>query len=244
MKTDEKVYRFLEWDTKFFGFGIVQLCAPTHGEEELRIILRDLKKEGVKLVYWASDPSDEASQQAARALKGLLVDKKITYNIDLRANRPEPPAFPAAIREYSSIHSSEDLDRLVIECGKYSRFNIDPQFKGSQYEKLYKTWFQKSLTKELADIVLVAEQNDVISGMITARHKNDEGWIGLLAVDDRMQGKNIGMNLVHAANNWFISNNCTHAKVVTQGENGPACRLYEKCGYHPERKDYFFHFWI
>jgi dTDP-4-amino-4,6-dideoxy-D-galactose acyltransferase len=80
--------------------------------------------------------------------------------------------------------------------------------------------------------------------MVTVGEKQGRGDIGLLAVAAGMQGSNVGVSLVRAAREWARRKGYRLAQVVTQGENVPACRLYEKCGYAIDKVEHFYHFWI
>jgi ribosomal protein S18 acetylase RimI-like enzyme len=63
-------------------------------------------------------------------------------------------------------------------------------------------------------------------------------------VDGRMRGRRVGEALVHASERWFAEHGCREWRVVTQGDNTPACRLYEKCGCSVAGVTFFFHFWL
>ncbi|MCG6533248.1 MAG: GNAT family N-acetyltransferase, partial [Syntrophales bacterium LBB04] len=70
------------------------------------------------------------------------------------------------------------------------------------------------------------------------------GDIGLFAVDAAMRRKNLGVSLVHTAQEWAHRRGLKSAQVVTQEKNVAACRLYEKCGYRIDKVEFFYHFWI
>jgi dTDP-4-amino-4,6-dideoxy-D-galactose acyltransferase len=54
----------------------------------------------------------------------------------------------------------------------------------------------------------------------------------------------LGLHLVCAAQAKFIEAGYRIGQVVTQLDNVAACRLYEKCGYHLEKLENFYHFWL
>jgi len=92
--------------------------------------------------------------------------------------------------------------------------------------------------------VLVVRRADKVVGMATVGAKDGRGFIGLFAVDADMRGKNVGVSLIYAAQDWTRRMGLRFAQVVTQGENIGACKLYKKCGYRIEKIEYFYHFWI
>jgi len=87
--------------------------------------------------------------------------------------------------------SSNELEKLSIQSGKYSRYSVDKNIKRDKFEKLYTIWIKRSIGKEIADEVLVILDNGNIAGMITLGNKNGKGDIGLLAVESRFRGKNM-----------------------------------------------------
>jgi dTDP-4-amino-4,6-dideoxy-D-galactose acyltransferase len=236
-------FKLLEFDTKLFGFSVAKIL-PTHlSLAELQNTINELQKQNVRLVYWPSDSIDEISQQAAKKLNGFLSSEQITYLIDLKKISP-PPLVAPEIKTYQGKNANTELEQLALQAGTYSRFNLDPNLPQELFIKLYHEWIENSVNGSIADRVIVAQHNNEIIGMVTLGEKNDRGDIGLLAVNSNFRGKKIGTKLVHAAQAHFIERGFSHAQVVTQKANIPASLLYEKCGFHQEKIENFYHFWI
>jgi dTDP-4-amino-4,6-dideoxy-D-galactose acyltransferase len=238
-------YRLLGWDSDFFGFGVARITAATVDTSALEAILAALRKQGVVLAYWSTDPRDMVAQEAARHNRGWLADEKTTFVIGLEKLRDSvvlPTAEP--VREYASSRVDAALYRLALQSGVHSRFFVDPRFPRSLFEKLYREWIRKSVTRVLAKSVLVAGSADQITGMVTVGEKNGRGDIGLVAVDSASRGRGIGRSLVGAALGWFALHAYSTAQVVTQRANTQACQLYLRCGFAVESVENFFHFWL
>jgi dTDP-4-amino-4,6-dideoxy-D-galactose acyltransferase len=240
-----KYYQLLSWDSDFFGFIVARIMPYRLTVSELKSMLDSLKNENVSLVYWASDPEDQESQEGARRLGGFLADRKVTYAIDLELG-PQDLLVAAAsrIEEYAEPTTTADLEHLAIQSGLFSRYNVDPRISKEQFERLYRHWIRKSVNRTLADTVFVAREGQRIVGMVTVVIKHGQGAIGLISVDERVRRKNIGVNLVRTAQRWAIESGCRHVQVVTQGDNIAGCRMYEKCGFHIKKIEYFYHFWL
>jgi dTDP-4-amino-4,6-dideoxy-D-galactose acyltransferase len=238
-------YEMLEWDTDFFGFAVAKIIPHRLTAGELESILALLKKQNVCLAYWACDPSDRESQQSANSFGGFLADKKIIYGMNLR-NAPEAcfRKVETSIEEYLESLPNAALEALALESGVFSRFNVDPKIPKEQFESLYKLWILNSVNKKIADAVFVARDRGKIFGMATVSTKNDCGHIGIIAVDKSMRRRHVGVDLVHTAQNWFVLQNSKTAQVVAQKDNVAACNLYEKCGFHIEKTEHFYHFWL
>jgi ribosomal protein S18 acetylase RimI-like enzyme len=98
--------------------------------------------------------------------------------------------------------------------------------------------------KEIADEVLVIQQEETIVGFVTIKSKDGVGEIGLIAVDVSQRRKQYGQRLVQGAMAWCRNQGLFGCCVITQGENKPAGRLYKKCGFEIQKTTYVYHFWI
>lgn len=236
------LFEVLEWDTNFFGIPTARICPPVMLPEELESTLDTLRKNGIQLVYWSSDaPMDEA---IVRSWGGCLVDRKTTYLIFLKDVEPYLSAAPPNVVPYEPRMDAGPFMTLAIQSGHHSRFAVDPRFPKEKFEQLYKHWMSRSLKKEMAMEVLAVLEDEAVVGMVTLRETEKRGDIGLIAVHSEYRGRGYGIRLVRAAQRWFFDHGYAYAQVVTQADNVPACRLYEKCGYSIEKKKFFYHFWI
>lgn len=234
--------QWLDWDSDVLGIKVARLTAAQFSSDELKSVLTDLAKQGAKLVYWASNSDCQASQQAAVELNGFLADRKVTYLCNL-AHLNKPFETLHAIEEYQAELPDNELIELAYLSGLYSRFRTDKQLSQAQFEKVYRIWITNSVNKQIAEKVLVIRKDDHLAGMITLGEKQGRGDIGLLAVNERYQGMKIGAALVSAAQHYFAQR-YQWSQVVTQENNIPACRLYERCGYYIEKVENFYHFWL
>ena len=110
--------------------------------------------------------------------------------------------------------------------------------------ELYHTWIEKSVNKELADDIIIQEVEGQLAGVITVFIKNEIGYIGLVGVDSRYRGQGIGSKLIKDSLTYFKNKSINRVEVVTQGNNKPACKLYEKHGFSILYQTDFYHFWI
>jgi dTDP-4-amino-4,6-dideoxy-D-galactose acyltransferase len=204
--------------------------------------LTQLWEDGTRLAYWGSDPRDVGSQTAATANQGLLVDKKTVFVRELHGFVPCTPG------RYETHSLPEDgwsdvLARLALQIGQYSRFRQDYHFSPETWLRLYYAWMQNSINRTIADEVLVIRDSGLIVALVTVRARESIGEIGLLGVDESHRGVGLGRALVDAAMRWFLDRRLSSVRVVTQGGNLPACKLYEACGFVVDSVENFYHFW-
>ena len=233
-------YQLLTWDTEFFEIKTGRIIPTSLQENQLASILEKMHQKGFQLAYWASDHQYAYDFQS---YSGILVDKKTTYEISLQNINLDSMSLPKT-EPYSSSLPFSELEKLAVQSGAFSRFALDNRFPHEKFIALYKTWIQKSVSGEIANEVLVIRQNNNIAGMVTLSIKNEVGDIGLIAVDEKFRGKKLGQQLVYDSQRWFIQHGCHTAHVVTQGDNLPACNLYEKCRYQKIKIEFYYHFWL
>jgi ribosomal protein S18 acetylase RimI-like enzyme len=146
----------------------------------------------------------------------------------------------------SSVDNDQKMRDLAIAAGKCSRFAVDARIEKERYESLYTIWLERSLRRELADEVLVAyaKNGSEPIGIVTLLKNRHIGSVELIAVSTEHRGQGIGKKLMQAAEQWMRDQGCSYARVVTQKDNLPACRLYEQHGYSVVKQEQFYHFWL
>ncbi|MEJ7813227.1 MAG: GNAT family N-acetyltransferase [Gemmatimonadaceae bacterium] len=245
-------YTLLEWDSATFGFPVARLAPDLAGTGQLVGALGAMARHGVRLAYLFASPHERGVRVAAEAAGGRLVDEKLTYAMRLAdvgarlAEAEEPRGI--AVAEFTGETPSPTLRELARQSGDFSRFRTDPGVPPRVFEAIYDAWIDGSVSKRIAETVLIATDTASATaptlGMVTLGHKSDRADIGLLAVAAAARGRGVGRALVRAAQRWALARGSVVAQVVTQRANAPACRLYEHCGYHVDRAELVYHFWL
>jgi dTDP-4-amino-4,6-dideoxy-D-galactose acyltransferase len=238
---------FLDWDSDHFGFRVARIDGTELGDLELADLLSCARRASAKLVYWAAEPGRVVPQHLLNEFGGLLVDRKVTFRIELSTGDCESEPLPSCpITEHPQSEPGPGVARLGLAAGVCSRFGLDPRIPRGAFERLYQSWILRSVAGELADVVLIAGDlaaGELPAGLVTVSVTGLQGSIGLIAVDPRARGRKIGTSLIHAAHRWLHGRGANRVAVVTQLENQPACRLYEKCGYRRAELHDRYHFW-
>ena len=226
----------LNWDSEFFNLNV--------GKVELTGIslkdITDLYK--YDLVYFFINPNDFSINKQLVEAQALLVDEKVTYCKKVS----EISSTDINISSYTRklMHSDEDVVRIGLQSGIFSRFNLDPGFTKNDFERLYTTWMNRSIDREVADEVFVYQENDKIIGTVTVREVNNKGDIGIFAVDAMTRGKKIGTKLLNHVNAYCIEKCYEGLQVITQKANADACKFYEKNGFTIDSVINVYHLWI
>jgi dTDP-4-amino-4,6-dideoxy-D-galactose acyltransferase len=229
-----------------------QLSGPMPNDAVLAANLRLARATGVQLLVWPAQSGREVSQELLGEFSGVLVDRKATFTRLLLPVLSDDDllAFQSSIVPYTAATASPALIELAISAGAYSRFRADSRICRQKFELMYERWIERSVTKELADAVMVAPltcgdaTDQRLGGVITVAESGGVASIGLIAVAQAVRGKGIGSCLLHAAHRWMRDRGAYEARVVTQLANLPACRLYERSGYRLLRVQNYYHFWL
>ncbi len=232
-------YEKLNWDSEFFQFNVCRLMSAIQEPAQLEEIDSLMTKNDYKLAYYSSLDPFNLKLLENEALDVKLVDKKTTY-----AKRINPQLeMDPAITLYPDRVPEQKLLDLAIQSGIYSRYHVDKNIPSEKFEEMYCVWMVKSTQKMMAKHVLVQRNNDDIVGFVTLAEKGERANIGLIAVDPLHRQQGIGKTLLTTAESWFATAGYASINVITQGDNIPACKLYESCGYSVESVEYFYHIW-
>ena len=230
----------LDWDSNFFGFKVAKIEGVKIDESELDKSLKLFKKKKFTLVYASFREKINSSSIFLNDYEIKLVDKKVTYLKDVDRGS----LYEQGIFNYDLKNPTQQMLKLALESGVYSRFNYDKKIGKSKFEELYKLWMINSVNGSIAKKIIVFKEESNILGMVTLTEKGDRADIGIIAVDNDSRGKGIGKALMKAAEKWAHHNNYSNIQVVTQGFNKPACKFYKKIGFSEEKVEFFYHFWL
>lgn len=228
--------RVLQWDSDFFGLRIGRVDLWTKADAlELQSHHEELKMQFDLLYIF------DANAVGFKADGATLVDEKILYSkpCESRKQYPEISFFHAA-------KPSEDLYRLALISGGYSRFKLDERLPKGSYERLYNRWIENACPQEGTNkqILLYKNENDVVCGMITIDYQDELGHIGLVAVDTAIQHQGIGGKIMSTLDGYLFDHGIKKLEVPTQKANIDACRWYEKNGFAIQSIIPIYHWWL
>lgn len=229
---------FLDWDSDFFKLriGKTEVCSQ-YDMEYLFYQQNDLKF-FYDLIYVFS-----TKDLVAHMNNCSLVDQKLIFKKHI-----EPFSYQSDehVIEYLSNIVSNDLLKLALASGEYSRFKLDKNLPDNAYERLYTRWIEQSVNHINATEVFCYIINNTPIGLISL--KRDEisrkGTIGLVATDKSNRGRGIGSTLLKNVMYFCSQKAIQEISVATQKQNLPACRLYEKMGFSESSCTNIYHWWL
>ena len=227
----------LEWDSSFFGYEVGSLVIENAEDFNYKIFIEQAKR--FRLVYIYSKNKIENTQLT-------LVDEKMTFwkLINSDEEKKRESANPAISSFKIEDNNLDQLKKLTLLSGIYSRFYVDPNFVNQEYELLYLEWINKSVAKIMAFDTLIYSIKNRIAGFITLSKKTETlADIGLLAVNRDFRGQGIASQLINAAIKTASSAGFREIQVVTQSTNLPASSLYTKANFEITDITNIYHHW-
>jgi len=228
--------RALQWDSDFFGLRIGRVDLQTQADAaELEKRHEELKQQYDLLYVF------DAYAVGFEAKGSRLVDEKILYS------KPcEPRKQYSDISFFRGQAPSDDLYRLALVSGGYSRFKLDERLPDGSYERLYNRWIENACPVEGTNkqILTFLNADGVVKGMITIDYQGELGHIGLVAVDNDVQHQGIGGKIMSTLDGYLFEQGVKTLEVPTQKANFDACRWYEKNGFAVQSKTPVYHWWL
>ena len=232
--------RLLEWDSELLGMPVGRIdldrSAMTSGGE----VRERAAAAGMRLCYLFA--AGEESAKIAGATGARLVDRRLLLRRVLTGENRS--CADAPVESVGVPRDLPELRALALQSAQFSRFKVDPSMPAQAWQRLYTLWIENSLAGTMADATLVERDHGRVVGMLTVKKESEEGVIGLFAVSEAARGTGRGRRLLERASSWFVAQGCTTASVVTQGDNLPARRIYERTGYSVAEVTNVYHLWL
>ncbi len=224
------IIKHLDWDSSFFNkkIGLLDLsnnCPYSKSQNDYDLIYV-INNEEIAI--------DITNFKQSYSENKIVFSKKIVQSKE-----------SANANIFSELKNSpkKEIYDLAFESGKFSRFNLDLNFKKSEFRKLYKKWVDNSFNKEYADAVLVYKEQNIILGFVTYKVWEGFATIGLIGICPKHQGKGIGKKLIQSVEKKLVAIGVNELRIPTQLQNKIACLFYTKMGYEIIENKILKHYW-
>jgi dTDP-4-amino-4,6-dideoxy-D-galactose acyltransferase len=240
----KEICRYLEWDSRFFGINIGCVSDTKLTTQGLNCITKWCEEKAIDCLCLLADSSDRRTISLAEDYGFRLIDIRATFEYQfgeataVEISNSQFVIRPSVPRDISALRS------IAKHNHRDSRFYYDGHFPTDRCDALYETWIENSCNG-YADVVFIAEMQMSCAGYITCHlGAQNIGQIGLLGVAPEFQGQGIGRGLINESLRWFADNGVKHVRVVTQGRNVSAQRLYGRSGFLPSAVQLWYHRWF
>jgi dTDP-4-amino-4,6-dideoxy-D-galactose acyltransferase len=235
--------QYLKWDSEFFGRRIARANVNGLSKEVITEIEAWCAEQKIECLYFLAASADGPTASLAQDHRFRLVDVRVTLDLKIGSISSGPANLPFLVRNAREA-DIQALRAIARHSHRDSRFYYDENFPRLRCDELYETWIEKSC-RGRSKKVFAAEEGGEIKGYLSCDLANPGcGQIGLVGVSERAQGQGIGRGLVSHAICWFAQEGVESIRVVTQGRNVRAQRLYQKCGFATCLVELWFHRWF
>ena len=220
---------YLDWDSQLFDYPVGLILNPS------RIDLKSVQDKigPYRLVYLKSKEKLNTP---------FFEDVKVSFRLDVTILIKREVSIEGQVESYSGQNLIE-LISLAMESGKFSRFKLDRNFNGLEFEQLYFQWIINSLKKKIADEVLLIRIDHEIAGFITLKLNEIDCEIGLIATSPKHQRMGVGRGLINSATRFALTRGKGLLSVPTQLSNINAMNFYRKMGFVEVNRTYIYHIW-
>lgn len=243
---DNRPCELLGWDSDFWGFRVARVLGGRLTREQAVMIDKWCRAQAVRCLYFLARSDDPETTRAAEDAGFRLVDVRVT--LERQTEGVGGPTGHPDIETHAVRAVRPDdvgaLQRIARSAYGHTRFYYDESFPPGRCDALYEAWITRSC-EGYADGVLVAAPDGTPVGYVSCHLSGDEstGTIGLVGVSDRATGEGVGQALVLSALGWFGQRGARAVRVVTQGRNVAAQRLYQRCGFLTSQIQLWYHKW-
>lgn len=230
--------RILDWDSRFFGLRIAQIDPPS-GEQDVARFLAVAREQSVDCLFCLVRAEALAQQWLLESAGFVARDLRLEFHRSV-----SPIATDESDLRRWIPGDVDALARIAATAFHATRYAADPRFPRDAVARLYDTWLRNSCAG-FADEVLVLGPPGAAQGFVTlhAAPSSREARIGLIAVAGDCRGSGAGRRLVEGAVDWAQRRDCHELRVITQGNNVAAQRLYQRCGFVTLSAQTWYHAW-
>jgi len=227
-------------DEERFGFRIARATSVTL--DTLPSVMDFCRMNSVILLIARCLTSELRAAQAMEREGFSLMDTLIYYTYDLVKASITPDTGKILVRP---IRPGEE-DVVESFRGYYGHYHADERLDRAKCDEAYTSWAVRScVSKDVADEVLVAEQEGHIVGFATLRLNSAEESEGVLfGIVPRFQEQGIYQSFMIRGMEWSQSKGTMRMIVSTQITNIAVQKAWTRLGFEPHHAYYTFHKWF
>lgn len=228
-------------------FGIKTAKALGFQSKDIANILSFCRQNDVVFLIARCRTSDLNLAQEMEEIGFQLMDTLIYYSCNLRKTPPPEYVSDIAIRPFRA--GEENIIRSISAeafDGYLGHYHADRRLDRERCDEVYIDWaYHSCISKNMADIVLVAEHGGSIAGFATLKINSPVVGEGVLfGVAPSAQGKGIYRLLMIHGMKWCIEQGHEKMVVSTQISNVAVQKVWCRLGFEPNYSYYTFHKWF
>lgn len=233
----------LNWDSRFFGINIARLNHTLINENILKLTLKVCKQLAIKCLYFRSDSDSIKNIELSEKNGFHLANIRVTYVLEkVRSFRKFGKDYVLRQGKKRDIPWLIDISR---DAYTKSRYYFDKNFSREICDQFYIEWVKKIANSSASgEKIFILEKNNKPIAYIGSIVVRDAVEIELIAVDSAYRGQGIGKKIISEFIRNYQKAGQRRFRVVTQGRNIAALRLYQACGFEITEEQLDYHKWF
>jgi|WetSurMetagenome_2_1015567.scaffolds.fasta_scaffold00270_25 hypothetical protein len=236
-----------ELDSKRFGFKIAKIPDIKSPPDE---IIKEMKTLGAKLIICRVNCENSTLINQLEEFKFKTMDFQVTYKSEINGLSiiKNPIKNELRVREAQN-GDKEKLKKIAEESfNRYGHYFADKKLDPLKCLEIYKDWIERSIdSKEVADIVFVAEKFNEIAGFLSFKINQDEnlfasGVQGAVSIKFRSQG--VFRFLIQQGLIWGSNMHFHREEHNVLATNYPVIKSFINCGFFPYKSFITMHRWL
>ncbi len=245
------------FDSKHYGMKVAKISIQA-ASSDLHRTIKNAKRQGYKLIFIHSiykRKNKQLTKTLTRQIESMggnyinsLISLKRIFRTGLRTKKTKSIAIIDSLQKINSPKEVNALSRICGEAIYQSHLIRDTRLPLNKTRRLHYQWAKNDLTGRAQWNFLARVEGQPVGFVSILVTKNDpnfknktSGFIDMVVVDKKFQGRGIGSDLMIKALEW-LSKNTDLATLGTQADN-PAFRLYTKMGFIPYIWQDIYHLW-
>lgn len=234
-------------DTQRFGFNIAKV---NNFETTPSEIIKELKSDGVKMIITKIDCEKLITIQELESLNFRIMDFQLTYKYDLKNYSVSDNQIKSdiIIRE-ANLNDIDELVQIAAQSfNNYGHYFADKRLDLEKCQQIYPDWIRRSIEdKNVADVVFVAEQQNMIAGFLSFKIKQETDLFAAGvqgAVSEKFRNQSLFRLLALHGLVWGKSQNVKWVEHNVLFVNYPVNRSFIKLGFIPGNSFITMHCWL
>lgn len=240
-----QIFKLLEWDSDFFGLNIGYVsCRRLTKNIEAYIKQKSLEL-NIDMIQYNCNCHDQVSILTAEKNGYSFVDVRVTFELMLQKIEVKNSELDSIVFRKGEEKDIKKLRKTAGEIYTLSRYYFDQKFNQEKVREFYEGWLEKGIRGEYDDYCFILEVDQQAVAFTTVK-ENDDGTadVGIVGVDKNYSGRSLGTILLEKVITDLQKRNLSALRVVTQGRNYPAQRLYQKSGFITNQMELWYHKWL
>ncbi len=232
-------------DSDRFGLPIARVAWMT--PETLPAAIKFCRENGIRLLMTKCQAEATPTIQALEREGFYFTEAINVYERDV-VKQPIPADKGVVRVREATAAEAEAIAAMGGEAfrGYPSHYRSDPRLDPAKSDEIYVDWVRRScLSREVADVVLVAEQVAVPVGIFTIKmNDSKEADTGLAGVVPSARRHGVLEALIIAALEWSKAHGAEYLLGLMQMNNIAVLRVTIRLGFFPRSTFFTFHRWF